>query len=119
MRKMLLLLAAGGIVAAVVLLPKDGPAEPTEFDRKAAARTATLADWEKATTDERRRFARAYVEGRTGRENPRFEMEIAKYLDASVTHLRQRPLDDVESVLAEKLLHETADSGAEVLGWSR
>ena len=53
------------------------------------------------------------------RENPRFEMEIAKYLDASVTHLRQRPLDDVESVLAEKLLHETADSGAEVLGWSR
>lgn len=121
--KKALILGGGLILMITVGIVMRGDEETSagssEFDNKVAAKTATFKDWEGATDAEKRRFARAYAKAHLGREDGRRQMDIVRYLDSTVAHLKKRPIDPraIETVLADGDIWTAATAGARVMGW--
>ncbi|MDH3592123.1 MAG: hypothetical protein OER88_09600 [Planctomycetota bacterium] len=111
------LLVAGS--AAFVVFRSDAAPQPTAFDKKASANTATLQDWASATREEKTRFANAYVIRRLGAEDLRRQSALWHGIDSAIQNIKKRPIDPDErdEVLERSLLSDTADSTAEFLKW--
>lgn len=101
----------------------QAPKTPSVFQQKTTDRTATLADWRKASHREKYEFANQYTTLHLGVADTAKARDIVIFLDGSEKRLAQAlqqrnvPETSIDEILSGSKLFTMSKAGARLMGW--